>query len=531
VVQLELNDQALLVDVEGRSDSPVGDQGPLLVTFPDAWLRNGVNRLQVAVALTPDSVDADDVPTEKALGPVYLGPVAEIRAAYQFRHAWGISGVAVAIGSMLFMTLLCFAIPWAPADRPGARVLGGLLAVWSAYAALFLGADGAFDYPLRFSLYGLLQLALFASFARFATHWGDAVQANRPRGRPLLGLALLGVAVGFLALLALEELRIAKLLLHAAVLLAVPLCIARLEATARRRRSERLLERVPAHVGLLCCGVDAASALFPSGLGFAPLSAYAPVGGLVTSLSLVVALTLRMADARRSESTRRAELDQLLAQKEREIAAAYERERVQREQQTRAEERQRIMEDMHDGLGNQLVGLLLETRAEALDRERLVAGLERTLDDLRLMVDSLDQVGDSLELALGLFRSRIEPRCQAAGVFLDWQLEDLPPAAPLHPRHVLQIYRILQEAFVNAIRHGSARNIRIALRQVEGAIELVHHDDGCGFEPTQVTRRGLAHMERRARSIGAGFSVVSASDGTEVKLALPQRALIDHACE
>jgi signal transduction histidine kinase len=60
-----------------------------------------------------------------------------------------------------------------------------------------------------------------------------------------------------------------------------------------------------------------------------------------------------------------------------------------REAEQRALERRRIWDDMHDGVGSQLVGLIVRSRSAPLSSVELVARLEACLDDLRLIVDSL----------------------------------------------------------------------------------------------------------------------------------------------
>jgi signal transduction histidine kinase len=109
-------------------------------------------------------------------------------------------------------------------------------------------------------------------------------------------------------------------------------------------------------------------------------------------------------------------LNVLVAERERVIVANMEEIRRNERAAMLLEERSRIMRDMHDGIGGQLLGLILQARSRKLSDEKLVSGLEQSLDDLRLVVDSLEQGEGSLTGALGAFRARIEPRCEAAGV-------------------------------------------------------------------------------------------------------------------
>ena len=75
---------------------------------------------------------------------------------------------------------------------------------------------------------------------------------------------------------------------------------------------------------------------------------------------------------------------------------------------TLLEERDRIMRDLHDGLGSQLVGAIHEVRVEAPDPKKLEDVLARCLDELRLAIESIDPDARHLPLMLGALRYRME---------------------------------------------------------------------------------------------------------------------------
>ncbi len=86
-------------------------------------------------------------------------------------------------------------------------------------------------------------------------------------------------------------------------------------------------------------------------------------------------------------------------------------------------------------------------------REQVVAGLREGLADLRLVLDPLAPDEDDPLLALGRLRHRIQPTLEAAGIALHWAVDpglDLPAWSP---EAVLNIYRMLQGATHNVIRH------------------------------------------------------------------------------
>jgi signal transduction histidine kinase len=142
------------------------------------------------------------------------------------------------------------------------------------------------------------------------------------------------------------------------------------------------------------------------------------------------------------------------------------------------------------------------------------------LDDMRLMVDSLDPVDDDLNVVLAMYRDRIAPRLRSAGVDLQWNVDLLPPLPGLSPARVLNVLRLLQEAVTNAVRHGRARRIEVDAVDRDGTVTIEVADDGCGFDPGRAVRgRGLRNMAHRAREVGADFGIDSRPGaGTRVRL-------------
>lgn len=199
--------------------------------------------------------------------------------------------------------------------------------------------------------------------------------------------------------------------------------------------------------------------------------------------------------------------------------------RAQRDQVI-ATERSRLLHDLHDGLGSQLITALRMTRRSEVQREEVARVIEDSLEDMRLIIDSLDLEERDLLPLLGNLRYRLEPRLNAIGVTLHWDAEALPELEYLSPETGLAIVRIVQEAVNNAVRHGNARNITVRARGTAEAVELSVRDDGAGFDPQKpvvagAPRRGLAAMRTRADRLGGTLAIHSGAQGTTVALALP----------
>jgi signal transduction histidine kinase len=254
-------------------------------------------------------------------------------------------------------------------------------------------------------------------------------------------------------------------------------------------------------------------------------------GAALLMSAMTVALAGRYFAAFATARTLNRELEQRVAQKSRELDENYRKVAAYEQAAALEEERRRLMRDMHDGIGSQLI-----TTASAVERGQLtpaeIAGLLRDcMDDLRLVIDSLEPGHSDLALALASLRYRLAPRLQAAGLTSDWKLDGLPAGIVLSPAQVLQILRIVQEALGNVIRHAGARHATLEARADTAGIRICVRDDGHGLarrsarEAPAVAGRGLENMRYRAVQLGGSVSVTFSATGTELVFTLPASRL------
>jgi signal transduction histidine kinase len=171
-------------------------------------------------------------------------------------------------------------------------------------------------------------------------------------------------------------------------------------------------------------------------------------------------------------------------------------------ERSRDAERLRIAGDLHDVLGHHLTALSLtleaatHTGAEARSiaiGEALVL-TKRLLRDLRQVVSTLrDDVPD---LPDALRRLAVETRAPRV------QLEIADGVTPVESASGLALLRAAQEAITNALRHGHAANVRLALDERDGGLRMRARDDGSGQPRPIRPGHGLAGIEERARSRG-----------------------------
>ena len=206
-----------------------------------------------------------------------------------------------------------------------------------------------------------------------------------------------------------------------------------------------------------------------------------------------------------------------------------ERQRMAREMlEVSDREQRRIGQDLHDGLGQLLAGMafLGQALAQKLARQGLAETAEATqlvqlankaMTWARELVHGLSPVeleGDGFVVALQDLAMQAE---RLFGITCRVTCDRLPPM----PDHTVatHLYRIAQEAVSNAVKHGQARHVVLALTPGQHSTTLTMDDDGIGFQEgaNKPTGMGLRIMHYRASMIGASLAIHSdASSGTTV---------------
>jgi len=245
-------------------------------------------------------------------------------------------------------------------------------------------------------------------------------------------------------------------------------------------------------------------------------------------------LVRRFTESLNAHENLAAVLEQRIDEKASELARNYEQLLEARRNEALALERTRIMSEMHDGIGSQLTMALSLVRT--LDREahpdrggedgRVATVLRESIEDLQLIIDSLEPVENDLLTVLGTLRYRLQDRLGKGGIDLQWNVVDLPPLPMLTPHSVLSILRIVQEAFANSLKHSGASQIAVTtgLQGEPGVDEMAHIgivDNGRGIDLSRGAGRGLENMRRRAAALGGQLKILSQAGRTEVRLEFP----------
>jgi signal transduction histidine kinase len=198
----------------------------------------------------------------------------------------------------------------------------------------------------------------------------------------------------------------------------------------------------------------------------------------------------------------------------------------------REEERRRLRRDLHDGLGPSLATISLQSEtvrsilrtqpeeAEAL-LDELTIQAQTTMQEVRRLIHALrPPVLDDLGLAQGL--QALAASFSQSGVSMTIQSESSLPDLPA--AYEVAIYRIVQEALTNVIKHAQARTCTVRL-VCDQTICLEIQDDGIGMPMNRTSGVGLHSMRERAEELGGTCVITANSDhGTLIQVSLPVRS-------
>ncbi|MBX9906225.1 MAG: sensor histidine kinase [Burkholderiales bacterium] len=244
----------------------------------------------------------------------------------------------------------------------------------------------------------------------------------------------------------------------------------------------------------------------------------------VLALALGALVISRHLEAVGSLANANVTLEQRVADRTAEIERTHKQLRGLEQERARVAERQRIMADIHDGLGASLVSLLSVVQTRRAEPAEVEHRVHEALQELRLAVDSQDTLEGDLLTALATIRFRMRDALEAAGIALEWDITDIPRLDHLSSRNLLGIQRIVLEALTNAIRHAQASSVSVSLVAAADHIAVLISDNGRGFDAAAQVHvgRGLSGMRRRATETGGTLRIESAAGrGTRVTLTLP----------
>ncbi|HEX5591958.1 MAG TPA: GAF domain-containing protein [Solirubrobacterales bacterium] len=195
-------------------------------------------------------------------------------------------------------------------------------------------------------------------------------------------------------------------------------------------------------------------------------------------------------------------------------------------------ERERWARELHDDTLQNLAAIRIqlatalgdagEERAARLESaaEQAIAQLEGQINELNRLINDLRPAAlERLGLA-GALQALAEESSARSGVKMDAKVELSDQLGGEEDRIV---YRLIQEALTNIVKHANASRIDLSAEEGDGAIRIVIRDDGEGFDPGASTAgRGLRGMRERIELLGGEIAVTSKpGEGTEITASVP----------
>jgi len=198
------------------------------------------------------------------------------------------------------------------------------------------------------------------------------------------------------------------------------------------------------------------------------------------------------------------------------------------------EERTWIARELHDDINQRMALLAVNLERMQLELPASAASLAQSLAEMSSLVSELSS--DVQALSHRLHSSKLEylgigaaaasfcrELSRRQGVEIDFHCEDVPRDLPQEV--ALCLFRVLQEAVQNALKHSGSRSLEVSLVRASNAVQLTVRDSGIGFDPEEALKGqglGLTSMKERLKLIRGDLSIDSAPQrGTLIRATAP----------
>ena len=183
-------------------------------------------------------------------------------------------------------------------------------------------------------------------------------------------------------------------------------------------------------------------------------------------------------------------------------------------------ERQRLSSDLHDSISHDLLGL----------KAMIKSGDENAMNKTDSIIENLRNICRNLRPAMfekvGLVNSLLEMKEEIErqhDIYINFEYNY---QKSFDTETELQVFRIIQEAFNNIIKHANAHAARIKIEESPKQVDIEISDSGCGFDINKARLNtnsfGMSNMRKRAIYINGLLSVKSSANGTQIHLIVPK---------
>ena len=225
-------------------------------------------------------------------------------------------------------------------------------------------------------------------------------------------------------------------------------------------------------------------------------------------------------------------LEEKLHQREVELGKLHEQIKITARHEAVMAERERIYQDIHDGIGSQLVKAIFSLRSLDTNTSAVVHNLQACLRDLRLVIDARPESNVDIQTTVFAFCAAQEFHLEGTSLKISYDV-GTESTVFADPKVNLNVLRVLQESLNNTIKHSGATLIHIKVESSELQLTLTITDDGhCHrrSEPQIMDQlsaygasgnKGITGLALRATDIGAKYTFNITESGAQVRLSIP----------
>ncbi|MEO8247771.1 MAG: ATP-binding protein [Burkholderiales bacterium] len=495
---------------------------PFLINIPQTLLRAGSNELLVRTGVEPQNASVQ-------FPSVLIGRQIDLLSLYERRLFWVRTMPQITTVACLLIAGFVLFIWWRRHSEVIYGLFGLAVALWGLRTSSFIvEALAVARWPIwrlmvMGATVGFVVLLAFFTFrlAHLRKPWTE---------RALVGFWLLGVAFTLVLPTAAAPL-ITKIWSAGLIPIGFMIFAVALATLWRQRTAQSAVMPIAfsfalaagIHDYLIFYNPQVIAWVFPQWAGHRFFLLHQ--GANVLLIAMGGLMTQRFIETSSGLEELNRTLESRVADRERALVANFARVAQLERESAATGERQRIMSDLHDGLGSQLFTSLLRVERGDMNERQIASVLRDCIADLRLALDALATQDNDFGAMLGNFMFRWKAQLVAAGVRPIWHIELGDEAArQLPPNGAIQLLRIVQEALTNVLKHAHATRVELWLtRRDDGVLELRIEDDGrglCGGH-AENHHRGLANMRARAERLGGSLELCSLGKGSCVRLLIP----------
>lgn len=478
---------------------------PQYVYMAPDTLRAGSNELVLEVA--------GEMAGFAGVSRLTVGPPDEVRARYEWRDLLQSKSSYADIATSLLFAIAAIPLAWRSRDRAMLLFCAACL-----FGALCVSFRLVVRPPLPHDWWGLLTDAIYICYLLcLAAFCAETVILRGRAVRGMMATLTLASLVCIPWYSLWRNALVHQVWLTVVLAFSVLLCLMVIWQWFRVRNRESAILAV-AGAGAVSMGIYDHWLVFYSSDGFSSLT----ISRYSQLLFLIAMGWLLLERQRRQEAVLQRAREGMLtevAEHRARLEQRFDEQQAQAHLKLQRQERDRILCDIHDGMGLQLQALLAQVESGDLKRDDLVHEVRTAIEQMRMLVSNTEQFDGDLLMLLGQIRHQVERRLKHSGVRTQWHCTLAPDTYSLDGARCIALQRLIFELTTNVVRHAQARTLSVSIgpdAQSAGAWVLSFCDDGIGFDPsTAGFGSGMRSLARRAADMDArGEFIAGRPQGT-----------------